>query len=436
MNPYAWTSDDCQRAAAILRRFERGHLEDALPSIEQMLRKPASSRTLRSAFERHGMGPPSSYLRSAFGDADALDAVAPPDTPRAPPVVVVDDEPKPNADRLSQGDRFDDLMAAVRKGPATIEDLCNRLDLSPNRLRALVSQAYTAGLSVEIHGDHIGRRPPVESMHDDERPVRMPAPVKGRNMYAVASDIHIGNKHHLKDELEDFVERAYARGVRTVLCPGDLLDGVYRHSVWEQSHRGFDEQVREAARSLPKRPGMSWHFILGNHDQTFEDSCGLDVGRAIADTFRSEGRTDWTYHGSRGAYLRLASPGERGIVVEMWHPAKGGAYALSYKMQNHIRDYAVGAKPDCLLVGHWHQQCYFVSRGVHAMSCGTWQGGRSAYGRSLGGSPSIGGWVVEYATTADGTVREFCPTWNAYYETETARDVMMSVPAFGEERSA
>jgi 3',5'-cyclic AMP phosphodiesterase CpdA len=247
----------------------------------------------------------------------------------------------------------------------------------------------------------------------------------GKHSFLVASDIHIGSKHHLADKLEDFVERAYARGVRTGLCPGDLLDGNYRHSVWEQSHRGFDEQCREAARSLPRRPGFQWHFILGNHDMTLEEGSGLDVGRAIVDTFRSEGRTDWTYHGSRGAYLRLGVPGERGIVVEMWHPCKGGGYALSYKMQNHIRDYAVGYKPDALFVGHWHQQCYFVSRGVHALSSGTWQGGRSAYGKSLGGSPSIGGWVIDYNVTKDGTIREFTPTWNAYYENEQARDIVL-----------
>lgn len=435
MNVYAWTAEDCQRAATVLRRFERGHLEDALPDVERAVRKPSSARVLRSAFERHGMGPPSSYLRAPLGGMpDDAGPEHVPDPIRQPERVAVDDTDRPPPP-LAKNDAAMSALLSATKAPIGFEALCDRLDMSPKKLRDLVSKAQGQGLAVEIDGDHVGRRPKAESTHDDEQRVSMPAPVRGRNLFAVASDIHIGSKHHLADYLEDFVERAYARGVRTMLCPGDLLDGVYRHSMWEQSHRGFDEQVREAARSLPKRPGMSWHLVIGNHDQTFEDSCGLDVGRAIVDTFRSEGRTDWHYHGSRGAYLRLAAPGERGIVVEMWHPKKGAGYALSYAMQNHIRDYAVGAKPDCLLVGHWHQQCYFVSRGVHAMSCGTWQGGRSSYGKSLGGSPAIGGWVVEYGVTAEGTVREFCPTWNAYYENEAARDVMMSVPSFNEERA-
>lgn len=425
-----WKQSHIDRMIATLR--ESDSVLEATETLARLWKMPVGQHAVRKAFSVRGLPPPSDYLRkwSAEEDEPPDHMLPQEDAPAVEDRAVVETEAR--AQPSKKFEQFDALLAAVKKGPVSLEGLCDRLDMSPGKLRALVSDARDAGLSVEIDGSHIGRPPRQESSHEDEAQIRMPAPINGRQMFAVCSDIHVGSKHHLADYLEDFVERAYVRGVRKILCPGDLLDGVYKHSVWEQTHRGFDEQVREAARTLPRRPGLSWEFIIGNHEQTFEDSCGLDVGRAIVDTFRSEGRHDWTYHGARGAYLRLVAPGERGMVVEMWHPKKGTGYALSYGMQNHIRDYAVGAKPDCLLVGHWHQQCYFVSRGVHAMSCGTWQGGKSSYGRSLGGSPAIGGWVVDYATTKDGTVREFTPTWNAYYENEAARDVMMTIPAFGD----
>ncbi len=206
-------------------------------------------------------------------------------------------------------------------------------------------------------------------------------------------------------------------------CVGDMLDGVYRHSVWEQSERGLEEQADVFADVLPNLPGAIWPWIKGNHDETFENESGMDVGRVLDDRFAARGRKDVMCVGSRGAYIRLRAPGEkRGVTVELWHPKKGPGYALTYAMQNHIRDYAVGAKPDILLVGHWHQSAYFTVRGVHALSCGAWQGGKSSYGRSLGGSPAIGSWKIRYGLTEHGTIRRFAPEWFGYYEGETARE--------------
>ena len=428
---YGWTAEQIDAAIGVLRASTQ--VNAALPAIESATGRRVSRDSLKAAFSERELGAPSLYLRSDApppraesheddcecprcntGRSPAAESVRPPLAPS---------EPVREAQGRVKTAGAAALFAAIKSGALEFEALCDRLDLSPKACRALVTDAQSQGHRIEFDGGHVGLRPQGPHTPADERRVAMPAAVKGRHSFLVASDIHVGSKNHLRDQLEDHVERAYVRGVRVGLCPGDLLDGVYRHSVWEQSHRGFDEQCREAARSLPKRPGWQWHFCLGNHDQTFEDSAGLDVGRAIVDTFRSEGRTDWTYHGSRGCYLRLGAPGERGIVVELWHPCKGGGYALTYAMQNHIRDYAVGYKPDALFTGHWHQSCYFTSRGVHAHSSGTFQGGRSPYGKSLGGSPAIGGWIVDYATTADGTIREWAPTWNAYYEHEAPRDI-------------
>lgn len=231
----------------------------------------------------------------------------------------------------------------------------------------------------------------------------------------------------MRGQFEEYTQWAYGeRGVRRFLHVGDMLDGAYKFSFSEQNVRGFEDQCDYAIEHLPRLEGATWTCILGNHDETF-DVNGLNVERAINERFRSAGRTDVEFIGARGAYVRLLAPGQkRGTIVELWHPKGGAAYAISYKLQNHIRDYAVGAKPDIALQGHTHQAMYFEQRGVHAFVCGCWQGGKSAFGRSIGGAPSIGSWVIEYEVTEDETIRTLTPSWRRYYEGESPRTVAMS----------
>jgi UDP-2,3-diacylglucosamine pyrophosphatase LpxH len=240
------------------------------------------------------------------------------------------------------------------------------------------------------------------------------------------SDIHVGSKYCLVAQIRDFVRIAWGRGVRQILVPGDLLDGCYPHGRWELKYHGFQEQVAALENVLPSKPGLDYYGIAGNHDETFERDSGMVSYINIEDYFVSHGRKDMHMLGSRGAYVRLRTNSHhRGLVVHLWHPTRARAYALSYQLQKQVERYSPGLKPDILLAGHWHQSCYCAIRGVHALSCGTFQGGGSAYGKSLGGSPTIGGWIIEYAMTSDGTIRSFRPEWVGYFEKETVREVMI-----------
>lgn len=311
------------------------------------------------------------------------------------------------------------LVEAARKG-GTIEELCDALDVAPKKLRDLILSARREGFTVDVAGTWVGRRPAAEA--SGERVIQ----ASGKSTaIACLGDVHIGSKHHLRAEFHDFVHKAYDRGVRVMFSAGDILDGVYRHSRWEQDRHGLEEQAAEAAEAFPQLPGLTYWGIAGNHDETFERDSGMSVCRALEDAFRRVGRKDLTMLGSRGATARIVRPGEsRGLVVELWHPLKGPAYALSYKLQKKIEGYAVGQKPDVLFAGHWHQHCYVAVRGVHAFSAGCFQGGGSSFGKALGGSPAMGSWIVEYALTPDGTVRHLKPEWLAYYEHERPRDIV------------
>lgn len=315
------------------------------------------------------------------------------------------------------------LVRAVSRGVKDFEPLCDALKMSPKQVKRLILRANASGFSVDVAGTQVAIRPAEPRGPAEIIRIGVKA-TKARHSFAIASDIHVGSKYFLGHYFTDYVDSRYDSGVRLFLLPGDLLDGCYSHGRWELDQHGFSDQGNAFFDVLPQRKGLRYVAITGNHDQTFERDSGLVVHRALNEMARFRGRRDFEALGARGAYVRLQAPDERrGLVVELWHPLKGPAYALTYGMQKHVEGYAPGKKPDVLATGHWHQSCYCLVRGVHCLSCGTFQGGGSAFGKALGGDPKIGGWTIEYGLTEDGTVREFRPTWTAYYEHEKAREV-------------
>lgn len=306
-------------------------------------------------------------------------------------------------------------LVALTRGhdPLTLEEVCNKLDASPKRVRELADKARTDGYDVHIDNGHVGRKP-----QRFDAPLEI-APVENDwQIVGVISDTHLGSKYCLREQLRDFVRYAYDQGVRQFLHPGDWLDGCYRHGRFELTHVGIDAQTDDLIEVLPELPGVTYHGIEGNHDNTFRDDVGLDVGRYIEGRFRDAGRNDVRFYGSRGAMLRV-----RGALFELWHPRGSGAYAKSYKSQVKIRDSFGPWKPDVLLIGHYHTFNYTDERGIHAIMCPTFQGSGSSFGKSLGGTPAIGGLILSWRATKDGTIRDFNLTRRAYYEREAPREL-------------
>jgi UDP-2,3-diacylglucosamine pyrophosphatase LpxH len=372
-----WSGKDLEAAKKILARCAT--IDEALPELSRLRGAPVTTDRLRGAFNRADQQGPSYYLRGG----------------------------------VSEDSRMVELVKLVRSGPVKFGDLCDKLDLSPSRARSLISAARARGSRFRVDGDHVGldlSAPPSDRVRD----VKI-APVVGqRQSVAVISDTHLGSKYCLRAQLRDFVEAAYERGVREVLHPGDVVDGVYRHSRFEQTHVGLEEQARDLFEVLPRKKGLTYHGITGNHDFTFTEESGVDVGRYLSDYFRRRGRDDLRFYGDRGAHLKI-----RGARIHLWHPSGGVAYALSYKMQKKIEGYSSAEKPAVLLIGHWHRAAYIFERGVHAVACGTFQGGGSAFSKSLTmGAPAIGGTILSWQATRDGTLRDFSVERRTYFEVE------------------
>lgn len=405
-------------AREIIARAPRGTLvSDLIPEICARTGYPITTEKLNKACNaREGCCP-----RSLMGSERSQERYAvpppPPTDPVGPSAATTPNQP-PHLAAIDGGQKdFDDLMRLCKRG-VPFGELCDKLDMSPRRVRALIGEAQAEGYQVDVAGDVVAQREP--EPEDDAQDVGVAPVVGGRYTVAVISDTHFGSKYCMREQLVDFLHAAYDRGCRHVLHAGDMLDGCYKHGMWELSHHGVDDQISDALETLPRLEGMHYHYTAGNHDQTFTNSTGLDTGRLIEDRARAEGRTDLHYHGARGALLKFGT-----VKVELWHPRSGKAYALSYKLQNFLRDMpaATGRKPDIIVAGHWHTFCYFEQRGVHAIAAPCWQGGGSSFGKSLGGAPSIGGLIVSWDLTAHGTLRNVAVERSSYYEVEHYREI-------------
>ena len=404
-----WTPERLALAEQVIGRHT--NYTEAIEELQELLGFKITKHALQKAFLRAGMFAPRDILGSTVQTEDEVaeeEEIVPPSKARRNSVYPEDPQ-------------LEKLIREAKKGIG-FEALANKLDVSPAKLQKLITQAQKEGFRIDIAHDTVGWKPTDE--FDTEQKIPMLAKAGEYLCFAIASDLHIGSKHFMHKQLEDFVDMAYAAGCRNGLIPGDMLDGCMKFLMWEQTHRGLQEQAELAAQLLPQRPGWRWDWILGNHEESFEATSGIDVGQAVVAIFKDHGRNDLFYHGSRSAYVRLVSPqNRRGLLIEMHHPKGSPAYAVSYKPQRHIDQYPVGAKGDVLIQGHYHQSGYFTRRGVHALQAGTFQSGRSAFGKSLDGAPSTGGWIVRYALTPGGTVRRFIPEFVAYYDHEEVRDI-------------
>lgn len=302
----------------------------------------------------------------------------------------------------------DDLVALARKfakkGGLTVQLAADELDMSPRRTVELFQRAQREGRTVDFVHNEITWRPPVESRDI----ARIEPAGRGRDhAIGVFSDMHFGSVYNLADAFRTFVRECYDEGIRDFVCPGDILEGRYFHARWELSQQSWEEQARAFLGAFPALPDVRLFYIDGNHDYTWTDANGSESGRQLQMIARAEGRTDLHFLGSRGAVLDYG-----GTKIELNHPKKGAAYALSYQLQNKIRDTAPARLPDILLCGHVHQYVKLRRQNVWAFYCGTFQHGDGPYGRSLGGDTATGGLVIRWRKDDDGIVRRLSDTFH------------------------
>lgn len=208
----------------------------------------------------------------------------------------------------------------------------------------------------------------------------------------------------MAESLATLVRLGYNTGARATALSGDLLDGDYgeAHGRFEQSEAGFSRQAEALKAALPHLDGHTYYAIGGNHDHTYHNRAGVDVGAELEALFADRG--DFVYLGDRAGRFE-----HQGVTVELWHPGGGGG-ANSGPLHRRIAGYGRGQEPDVLLVGHYHRYAHVYQRGVHGVMCPTYQHGGSDFGRAMATEQAEGGLILHCLPGPQGLMR-FCPVY-------------------------
>ena len=310
---------------------------------------------------------------------------------------------------------FKQLIASI-KACQSFEGVCDHLDMSPNKVKALISEAKEAGYQIRMNFDSLDLSPEeqLRTIHD----TRILPTTGERQVIGHISDTHFGSKYCLREQIKDCVHHMYDRGIRQITHSGDWLDGCYKHGTFEISHVGIDAQTQDLLETLPQLPGLTYHGISGNHCETFSELVGVNVGKYIENAAHRAGRDDIKIYGSCSAFLEI-----KGAIIHLWHPLGSMSYAKSYKLQKQVEKYGSGEKPHILLGGHCHQFAVVEDRGVFAVLTPCFQASGSAFSKRLGGHPALGGLIISWEIAGEDTVRNFAVERRRYFEVEIPQKI-------------
>lgn len=181
---------------------------------------------------------------------------------------------------------------------------------------------------------------------------------------------------------------------------------VYTGHRFEMFLHGVDNHIDYLVSNYPKAK-FPTKFILGNHDESFYKSAGVDIGKAL-----SLKRPDLEYLGLYGAYIHIGK-----LRIYLMHGDGGGAYAQSYKCQKICEKFPSGEKkPNVLVLGHFHNSNILPSyRNIYAIQMPAMQA-QTPFARRKGLNAELGVVILEITPDAlgIGTIKtNFVPFYDA-----------------------
>ncbi|MBQ4542766.1 MAG: metallophosphoesterase, partial [Clostridia bacterium] len=184
--------------------------------------------------------------------------------------------------------------------------------------------------------------------------------------FGLMGDTQLGSKYAQLTYLNQFYDVCERMGVKDVYHTGDISDGDKMRPGHEYDlyAHGADEHIADIVKNYPMRPGITTHFITGNHDAAFRKLCGMDIGDHIANR-----RSDMDYLGRDFAIVNITPE----VTLMLRHPWDGSAYALSYRPQKMIEAMDEDTRPTIMGIGHYHKMEYLYYLGVHCFQTGCFQ---------------------------------------------------------------
>jgi len=252
-------------------------------------------------------------------------------------------------------------------------------------------------------------RAKVQALTPEQRRITITETNDATILFGITGDRHFGSLYHDNAALQAFYSYCEDRGVPTVFDTGDITDGhkVYRGHEFELQDLGFERQLARVEKSSPT--SIKTKFITGNHDASFKNLAGAEMGKQI-----SERLENYEFLGDTRAKHTWKTP-NGDFTLELLHPDGGTAYALSYKPQKIAEALEGGTKPDMLAIGHFHKaEMMPMYRNICTIQTGCFQRQTPFLARK-GSQAHVGGWIVEVVIGHNKAHKIIRPEFIAFY---------------------
>jgi UDP-2,3-diacylglucosamine pyrophosphatase LpxH len=252
-------------------------------------------------------------------------------------------------------------------------------------------------------------RAKVETLISDKKRITITETENTTILFGLTGDRHFGSLYHDNAALQAFYRYCKDRNVEVIYDAGDFTDGhkVYRGHEFELRDLGFERQLHRVKTDSPRAIPTS--FITGNHDASFKNIAGAEIGHQITDKV-----PEYTFLGEMFARHEWHTPNGN-FILDLLHPDGGTAYALSYKPQKIAEALEGGTKPDMLAIGHFHKaELMPVYRNICTIQTGTFQR-QTPFMARKGSQAHVGGWIVEVVIGKKKEHKIIRPEFVAFY---------------------
>ncbi len=233
--------------------------------------------------------------------------------------------------------------------------------------------------------------------------------------FGVIADMHLCSKAERLDVLNAAYDEFSKRGITTVLCPGNYIDGECRFNTHELLAHGIADQCQYAIDHWPTRPGIKTYFVDGDdHEGWYQQREGIEFGRYLMLEAQAQGRGDLVYLGYMEADFELKAP-QGSAIVKVIHAGGGSSYAFSYASQKLVESFQGGEKPAVCIIGHYHKAEYCFPRNVHCVQSGCAQD-QTKFMRKRKLAAHVGFCIVTLQQDIRGSVTRFSPEFFPFWD--------------------
>jgi predicted phosphodiesterase len=210
---------------------------------------------------------------------------------------------------------------------------------------------------------------------------------------AIISDLHLGNFYQQRKCINNFIKICKERSIDTLLCGGDITDGMMNYPSHEKerflhSPYSYEEYCED---NYPD--GFKNNCIIsGNHDNslTAYENSSYDFCRSL-----SKVRKDLIYHKAGDDNVTKAFDVAGGVKILLYHGSNCANPAIGQKREPRLQQKTAemlsnDSKFNIAIYGHCHRRCttnfmekyilgvgcfiadtpYQVDRGTHGDICG------------------------------------------------------------------